>query len=74
MDNVIDKVSQLKRRLRKSDTNHTQNLEQRLTQVQEQMSLLQSSQTRSDQYYLQPPLPGAVKPAQTDIPTYSGDV
>jgi len=25
-------------------------------------------------YYFQPPLTGAVRPAQTDIPTYSGDV
>jgi len=77
IDNVIDKVSQLEvlkeeveKKRRELDANHTQNLEQRLTQVQEQMLLLQSSQTRS----VQPPLPGAVKPAQTDIPTYSGDV
>ena len=81
MDNVIDKVSQLKvlkeeveKKRRELDTNHTQNLEQRLTLVQEQISLLQSSQTHSEQYYLQLPLPGAVRPAQTDIPTYSGDV
>jgi len=65
---------EVEKKRRELDTNHTQNLEQRLTQVQEQMSLLQSSQTRSEQYYLQPPLPGAVRPAQTDIPTYSGDV
>ena len=81
MDNVIDKVSQLKvlqveveRRKRELDTNHTQNLEQHLTQVQEQMSLLQSSQTRSEQYHLQPPLPRAVRRTQTDISPYSGDV
>ena len=81
MDSVIDKVSQLKvlkeeveRKRRELDTSHTQNLEQRLTQVQEQMSLLQSSQTRSEELRLQPPLTGAVKPTQIDIPTYSGDV
>ena len=81
MDSVIDKVSQLKvlkeeveRKRRELDTNHTQNLEQRLTQVQEQMSLLQSSQTRSEEFCLQPPLTGAVKPTQIDIPTYSRDV
>jgi len=54
MDNVIDKVSQLKvlkeeieKKRRELDTNHTQNLKQRLT---------------------------AVRPAQTYIPTYSGNV
>ena len=52
MDNVIDKVSQLRvlkedveRKWRELETSHTHNLEQRPTQVQERMSLLQSSQT-----------------------------
>ena len=81
MDNVIDKVSELKvlkeeveRKRRELETSHTHNLEQRLTQVQEQMYLPQPSQSHLGEFHLQPPLTGTVKPTQIDIPPYSGDV
>ena len=81
MDNVIDKVSQLKmleeeveRKRRELDTNHIQNLEQCLTQVQEQMSFLQPSQIRSDQFCLQPTLTEVVKTNQIDTPPYEEDI
>ena len=52
MDNIISKVSQLKafkeeveRKRRELETSQTQSLETRLTQMQEQMSLLQANQT-----------------------------
>ncbi|XP_065899645.1 uncharacterized protein [Dysidea avara] len=83
MDNVVDKVSQLKvlkdeveRKRRELETSHTQNLEQRLTQVQEQMSLLQSSQTHSGESHssrLQPSLTEPTKLSQFDMPSYAGD-
>ena len=45
MDNIISKVSQLKRKLsvKGNETSQTQNLERRLAQMQEQMSLLQTN-------------------------------
>ena len=54
----------VERKRRELKTSHTHNLEQRLTQVQEQMSLLQSSQTHFGEFHLQPPLTAAAKPTK----------
>ena len=73
IDNIINRVSQLKtlkdeveRKRREAETSQSQNLERRLTQVQEQMSLLQSSQT-GELRNIWSPLSAAAKPPQLDI-------
>ncbi|XP_065908838.1 uncharacterized protein [Dysidea avara] len=80
IDNIINKVSQLKtlkdeveRKRREAETSQSQNLERRLTQVQEQMSLLQSSQT-GELRNIWSPLLAAAKPPQLDIQPFEGDV
>ena len=85
MDNVISKVSQLKtlkeeveRRRREFEAGHTQSLERRLIQMQEQMSLLQTGQRRpsEDLSSIWSPLllARATKPPQINIPPFAGDV
>ena len=84
-DNAISKVSQLKmlkeeveRRRKEFETSQIQNLERRLTQMQEQMSLLQTNQARPPgelSSIWSPPLSsGTTKPPQIDIPPFGGDV
>ena len=85
MDNIISKISQLKtlkeeveRKRKEFETSETQNLERRLTQMQEQMSLLQSNRTHPPgelSSIWSPPLSsGTSKPPQIDIPPFAGDV
>ena len=85
MDNVISKVSQLKtlkeeveRKRRELETSQTQNLERRLTQMQEQMAVMQANQTRPSEELRgiwSPPLSiGATKSPQIDIPSFAGDI
>ena len=85
MDNIIGKISQLKtlkeeveRKRKEFETRETQNLERRLTQMQEQMSLLQTNRTHPPgelSSIWSPPLSsGTSKPPQIDIPPFAGDV
>ena len=86
IDNIIGKVSQLKtlkeeleRRRRDLESSHVQGFERRLTQIQEQVTSIQSSHTSHPTEGLSsiwtPPLPvGSIKPPHLDMPTFAGDV
>ena len=82
VDCIIDKMSQLKilkeeleRKRQESESRTDQSLERRLTQMQEQVSLMQSTHrsTHMSSIWSQP-TPGPLKPPQLDITTFSGDV
>ena len=82
VDGIIDKMSQLKilkeeleRKRKESESRIDQSLERRLTQMQEQVSLMQSTHrsTHMSSIWSQP-TPGPLKPPQLDITTFSGDV
>ena len=83
IDNIIGKVSQLRsmkeeleRKRRELESSHAQGLERRLTQIQEQVTSMQSHRTTGELSGIwTPPLPvGAIKPPHLDMFTFAGDV
>ena len=83
IDNIIGRVSQLRtlkeeleRKRRELASSHTQGLERRLTQIQEQVTLIQSSRNTEELSSIWiPSLPvGSIKPPHLDMPTFAGDV
>ena len=81
-DNIIDKISQLKvlkeeaeKKRREIEASQSLSLEQRVTQVQEQVRQLQSGtpSTGIANIWSQPNL-GPMKPPQLDIRAFNGDV
>ena len=81
MDNIISKVPQFKtfkRKLSEKGENGRlakQSLKRRLTQMQEQMPLLQTHSPGELSSIWSPSLPpGVTKPPQIDIPLFAGDV
>ena len=81
-EGIIDKISQLKvlkeevgKKRREMEAHQNLSLEQRVTQVQEQVKHLQSSShsTEIASIWTQPNS-GPMKPSQLDIRTFSGDV
>jgi len=63
-----EKVERKKREL---ETNHTHNLEQHLTQVQDRCPYYNPAKHVQENFT---PLIGAVKPTQIEIPPYSADI
>ena len=83
IDGVISKVSQLKtlkeeveRRRRELEATQAQGLERRVTQLQEQMALLQPSHPTGglSSIWSHPLTGGKPKPPQLDITPFSGDL
>ena len=81
-DGIIDKISQLKilkeelkRKRREHEGRESQNLEQRMEQMQEQVRQLQSTHQPTGMANIwSQPAPGPLKPPQLDITSFSGDV
>ena len=82
IDNVIGKVSQLRllkeeleRKRREMESSLTQGLECRLTQIQEQVTSIQSHRPSEVSSIWAPTLAvGSIKPPHLDMPTFAGDI